>query len=304
MTNKQQNNLIVIAGIIGLVLFVSGGIPGFGPQAITQEGAGTQVDGVTVFIGTPTIQWSASDKITGNALSYGFEAFRVTIGGVASDELGSTTANAAIGDAFEICLLPNSTYYAGCETGLVEATVTRVDIETYAIGSASAFWNNDSENATQRNATGARDDLSAGDTDTPTLCVQGTTANASFGDGSFVVIFDYNANQLAAPPIWSAGTRNDSVAPSTYSLDANLGTAKVVYVVSQALTNVDTVCGTVTVVNGATEPVMQRYIEANILDHFGSKNTVTNALEFGYAGLVTGLDTNSATNASITYYIE
>jgi len=301
--DKNTKSLLTIVVIFGAIYMLGGGqIPSFGPQAVTTAGAGQTIDGVTVFTGTPTLEWYASNAYTGEEVELAWDAYRVTIGGITKDYGASDTANASIGDSFQVCTLPNSTYYAACETGVISSTVTKVNLELIQIGSASAYFNNDSENSTTRNSSSAQDTLDAGDTDTPTYCVSGGTALASFGDGAFLVVFDHNSAELAGPPVWSAGTRNDTVIPGTYVADSNVGSAKVGYVVSQRLTTGDSVCGILTVTNGATDPVKQSDIKANVYDRFGYRHTTTDALGFGYAGETTGADTNSATNIGDYYY--
>lgn len=301
--DKQTRQLLILAVVIGGVWWMSTGGVTPPAQVVTQAGAPVTTDGVTVYTGTPTLEWYARNAVTGKEVDVGnWYWFRVTINGTQKDYDEDSTANLAIGDGFKVCVLPNASYYAKCESGTITSTVTKVTLNLLALGSDTAYVNNDPENATSRNSLAAVDTLGAGDTDTPTVCFQGATANASFGDGQFLVVLDYNSTQLAAPPVLSVGTKADSMIPATYARDSNY-TASTAYLVTGNLTNTDTVCGSMTVVNGATNPVNQSGVKVTPMDHFGYRNTVTDALEFGFKIATSGADTNSATDTNTTYYL-
>lgn len=295
-TFVKKNFLLLLIG--GVILYAGGFIPGFAPQTVmTTAGGQTTVDGITINTGTPTLEWSAVDIITGQTVNPGH--FRVSVDGSESDLLSTDTVNASIGDAYEVCLMPNTTYYAACKSGTVSKTVEKVVIETYALGSATIWVNNDPENATTRNTAAAPDTLATLDTDTPTVCVQGATANASYGDGKILFIFDYNSSQLDEEPIFSVGTKRNDLIPSTYTTDSNVGTAKVAYEVEIALTNQETVCGSLTVeASTKTTDFIWSDVTIDVYDHFTFRNTTSDALEEGYAIVSNGDDTNSATNAT------
>jgi len=301
---KSNEQLLIIGAVLVGIWALSGGT--FGPQAVTQTGGAVTTDGVTVYTGTPTIEWYATDAVTGQSVSPGH--FRVSINGSESEETATATANASIGDPFTICLMPNTTYYSTCESGTVEKTVVKVDVETYALGSATIWINNDPENGTARNALGAEDVLAAGDTDTPTICVQGATANASYGDGGLLFIFDFNNLQLLTAPTFSVGSLANDKVPMGDVVDVNAaggygGNTKVAYEVLSTLTNQQTVCGTLTVQNSATKPTgQQSFIQVEVFDRAKFRHTVNDALESAYGRPTSGADTNSATNATLVEY--
>ena len=300
---KQTEQLLIVAGVIGFVWFASNG--GLQQQAVVQQDGGTQVDGVTIYTGTPTLEWYATDAVTGQSVAPAH--FRVIINGSQSEEVASASAIASIGDPFTICLMPNTTYLGVCETSTVQKTVVKVDLEAYAVGTATIWINNDPENATARNAnSAAKDTLGASDTDTATVCVQGSTANASFGDGSILVSIDYNSMQLETAPTLSVGNLCSGCMPSAYSRDAN-ATASVFYEVGQLLTNQDTVCGTMTVQNDSTDDTdaaetSQHDPRVSVFDRAYFRHSVTDALVQDYARPTSGADTNSCTNATAVYY--
>ena len=298
--DKNTKNVLTLLVIVGAFWWIGTG--GVIPQTITPTD-GVDVDGVVIETGTPTVEWYATDAILGTSITPGH--YRVMIGNVSSEEESNDTVNASRGDSYKICLMPNSTYYGQCVEGTITKPVTTVNIDTYRLGSVSTWTNNDPENSTVRNSVSAVDALAAGDTDTSTVCIQGATANASFGDGSVLAIFDYNANQITDIS-FSKGTPANSKIPSTYDANSTAfacGTAKVAYELTGPLTNQETICGTLTVVNVATNPAAQSNVCVKLYDRFLYRDSVTDKLAQGYAIESNGEDTNSGTNVSGYYYI-
>lgn len=298
MKDSEKGLLFIGALLIGAVV-LQGYQPPAGQVVLPMATPAVQTDGVTVYTGTPTVEWYAEDAITGRAVVPGH--FRVTIGSSTAELAGNDTANASVGDAYTICLMPNSTYYGACTSSVIRKTVEKISLKTYALGTATIWINNDPENSTTRNATTAEDTLAASDTDTPTVCFQGATADASYGDGAVLVSIDYNANQLQTAPTFSVGTLCAACRPDGYSNDAN-ATASVFYEVLGTLTNQQTVCGSMTVQNDSTDDVEQKSPEVHLVDRALFRHSVSDDLVEAYERPTTGVDTNSATNATAVYY--
>ena len=246
--DKQTKNLVILGVILVGIFYLGGGLNNL-PESVQQTPGAVTTDGVTIYSGTPTLEWYATDAITSAAISPAL--FRVTIGSAQADKEFDDTLNAAIGDSYKVCLMPNTTYYSACTSGVVGKTTEKIPITAYAIGTATIWINNDPENSTARNGVGAPDTLAASDTDTPTVCFQGATANASYGDGSILVAIDYNANEYETAPTLSVGELSPASAPSIYTIDGN-ATATVYYEIKQLLTNQQTICGIMTLQNDST----------------------------------------------------
>lgn len=305
MVDKNTQNLIMILAVFGIIAYMGmpaeqrAGIFGAADGQITAPTAGP----ITITGGTPTMEWAVQDVLLKRAVDVSGPAFRVTIDGFQKDYTQSQTIDISLGKDYKVCLMPNASYYAKCITGTTADTVTKVVIPTYALGSATIWINNDPENATTRNSTAAADTISSDDTDTPTVCVQGSTANASYGDGKILFIFDYNSSQMDSIS-FSVGTLRTDLVPQTYSTDTNIGTAKVAYEYDVFLTNQETVCGMLTAdYSTLTTGFVASFIEVDVYDHFIARHSVTDALEGGYARLVDGADTNSATNATAVDWV-
>lgn len=311
--DKQTRNLLFVLVVAGAILYMGAtpqqqaGILGATGIAAADGTIPTPGGQLTVLGGTPTIGWQAFDALTTKDISddFAFGVYRVTVGASQSDYEYDDTIDVSLYQNYKVCLLPNATYYATCATGTTTQTTTTARISAYKIGSASAWINNDSEHATARNSNSAPDDVSSDDTDTPTVCFQGATANASYGDGAALVIVDYNALLHDSPPSLSAASRtaNDKI-PSGWNPDSNIGKSSVAFEFDGYLTPNDTKCSTM-VVDYATiaSGVEVMDIDVNVLDRFGYRHTTTDALEFGYAIKTNSNDTNSATNKGVRYVI-
>jgi len=278
------------------------------PQVTTNgQTVGATTGGIQVNVGTPTVEWYLSNAITGAEVTYSaWKPMRVTIAGTTTDIQTDDSADATLNDSYSICLKPNSTFYSTCVSGTVAGVVEKVRIPVYAIGTISLWANNDPENSTTRNGVDAPDTLAAGDTDTPTICFQGATANASFGNGKFLAVIDYNGNQLAVSPTFSKGVLNSGLIPSNYTADTNVGTNRVAYEIDGYLTNNETVCGSLTLVNGATKTAGFNWsgIRVSAYDYFQFRDGSTDKLATGYGATnSTSADTNSATNGTLHYSI-
>ena len=313
MARKKDNTLVMLVAV-GLAIFLvsQGYIDLSGGPTLAVDGVPTTTTGtggVQVNVGTPTLEWYAQDAMIGSTVALAADAYRVTINGTSADKTAAATLDAARGDSYKICVRPNATYYGNCISGTISKVVTKVTVPLTKIGTATIWINNDPENATVRNATAlaGRDTLAASDTDTATVCVQGASTNASYGDGAILIIIDYNSLQLATAPTLSIGTPADGKIPQTMTHDdSNQTNARVAYEYIGSLTNQETVCGTLVIENNSSTAAswLQNYPLINVHDRFSFHNSVTDAIESGYAIATSGGDTNSATNATaVNYYI-
>ena len=307
MARKKDNTLIMLAAIFGAIFLVSQGYIdlGGGPVlAVNGVPTVTTGDGIQISVGTPTLEWYTKNAITGAQVDLSADAFQVTINGTKTYKTASATSDGSLGDTYEICVRPNGTYYGNCISGTIDKTVTKITVPVTKMGTATIWINNDPENPTLRNAEGSADDaIAASDTDSPTVCIQGSTADASYGDGAFLIAIDWNSIALETAPTFSVGTLRNDLRPPGFGGDAN-STDTAFYEVLQGLTNQDTVCGTMTIQNNSTAVSSSNgiYIEVNAFDRALFTHSVSTELVQAYARPTTGADTNSATNATTAEY--
>ena len=304
MGKKQTEQLLLGGALVVAAVFLLG--LGQTPMSISDGGTTTTAtDGsITIQTGTPTLEWVAVKATTGQQINAAH--FRVTINGMTKDytNLGGGSADASMSDPYTICLMPNASYYGTCESGTVSKVVQKVQIEAEAIGSVTAWIDNDASNSTQRNAYASPDVLANGASLNPTLCFKGATALASFGDGAVLVGIDYNSAQLSEAPTWSAGELRNDLRPPAYDTNSDM-TTSVFYLVEGTLGVNDTVCGTMNVTNGTLDSTIggQNDVNVQIIDRAYYRRSDTDALEQGYARPTTGIDTNTASNGTVQYFI-
>ncbi len=309
---QQTQQLLIIAAVFAFLIYSTtpaeeraawfqGGISAANGVAPSPGTGG----GITVYGGTPTMEWAVKDALLGTEATLTGPHYRVTVDGFTKDYADDDTIDVSLGKSYTVCLKPNSTYYGVCKSGTVTDTVTKVVLETYKLGTATIWVNNDPENATTRNSSSAVDTLAANDDDTPQICVQGATANASYGNGKILFAIDYNSNELDQAPQLSVGRLCLECRPAGYSADAN-ATDTVFYEYDVFLTNQETVCGTMTVSNGSETNIAisgtQSDPRIRVFDYAMFTHSTTDALVDAYARPTTGADTNSATNATAVYY--
>lgn len=303
----KDKDLWILAVVIGaLWVMTQGGVPGVQTVA---PGA-VQTDGVTVYTGTPTVEWYATDAITGKEVDPGH--FRVTLAGVSNELTGSDTANASIGDPYTVCLMPNSTYYGKCESGAINKSVTKINLQVYHVASSpTCYINNDPENATTRNsestetAGSTADNITDDETMQPTLCCTGVGANQAFGPDGILYLWDWNTSTFDA--LYSSGGKQIDIMPKGHTIDTNSNVISS-WEFSGPLLNGQTICTTMTFDGEATAMSEAEFAQSgspsyHIYDKFLSRNSQTDVLELKYARETDGSDTNSVTNVDSWYLL-
>lgn len=295
----------MLLGLIVLLVVAGGGIGGLtgvvdtgvvdGGTAI--QGAG---GGLNVYATTPQVEPYGVDEITG--ISAAGSGYEVTMAGVKNAYVANAGAvQGAIGDAVTIKTRPNSTYYDAFFSGTLQKNIQKVELKRLKQGTATIWINNDPENSTVRNAVGAPDTLGASDSDYPTVCVQGATNYASFGNKKFLVSVDFNSTNGNTVSL-NKGTLVGC--PGCHAKDSN-NTASICYeVTGQMLRPEDTWCATMTFTNGATDEDSGHVSSprVKVYDDFVYIDSATSDIAKGYFTTTCG-DTNSATNpTAVTYW--
>lgn len=258
---KTEYVVILLAVVVGLVLYSTGNLSGILPGAITQPAqvgevvlptdTGLQCDVGTADAITMQVFSVAPDGVKTDVTGdYNYEFYDAQSGAYVGTTTGTTAINLSklesytvhafdAGGAHDVYYF-NANFATGCEAS--EVVILEEGTEDTAISTAVYSLSGSTETANTETSLVA---VGAGGTVKGRLYAEATTANGSWstanGGRKVAVVFDYNATVYKQPEIVrvSSGTVSaPTTAPNAFSNVQSSSTQEVMYIIStDALTD-------------------------------------------------------------------